>query len=235
MGGPSARRLGIPASPDEARAIQERVAREVDAAPPVTLGGVRSLAGADAAYSPDGRTVHAAIALFTFPGLDVLERSRVTRETSYPYLPGFFAFREGPAIIAAVGALTHRPDLILVDGHGRAHPRRAGIACHVGACLGIPAIGVAKRILVGEAGEVGEARGSATPIRDGDEVIGMAVRTRAGSRPVYVSVGYAIGLEDAVEVVLSASPASRIPVPIGEAHRIAREGLPDPPPAARQS
>ena len=226
MGGPSVRNLRVPDSLDEARAIQERVAREVEAARPVTLDGVMSLAGADAAYSTDGRTVHAAVAVLSCPGLDVLERSLVSLETSFPYLPGFFAFREGPAIVAAVEALTRPPDLLLVDGHGRAHPRRAGIACHVGVCLRIPTIGVAKRVLVGDVGDIGLARGSVSPICDGDEVIGMAVRTRAGSRPVYVSVGYAIDLETAVRVILSASPASRIPHPIGEAHRIASEGHP---------
>ena len=127
-----------PGSLDEARAIQEAVARKVEAAPPVNLDGVRRVAGVDASYSPDGKTVHAAVAVLGLPDLDLLERCWVSREVSFPYIPGFFAFREGPAVVAAVSGLTKRPDLLLVDGHGRAHPRRAGIASHVGLLLGIP-------------------------------------------------------------------------------------------------
>jgi deoxyribonuclease V len=217
--------LKIPASLDEAKAIQEAVARAVEAQPPVSLDGVRCIAGADASYSPDGRTVHAAVAVLGLPDLNVLERCWVSREVPFPYVPGFFAFREGPAIISAVGALTRQPDLLLVDGHGRAHPRRAGIATHVGFLLKIPTIGVAKRILLGDAVEFGPARGSAVPIWDRGEIVGMAVRTKAGSRPVYVSAGHAMDLETAVAAVLATTRTSRIPAPVREAHRISREVL----------
>jgi deoxyribonuclease V len=215
--------LKAPASLDEARTIQEEIARAVEAAPPVSLDGVRCIAGADASYSPDGRTVHAAVAVLGLPDLNVLERCWVSREVPFPYVPGFFAFREGPAVISAVGALSRRPDLLLVDGHGRAHPRRAGIATHVGFLLSIPTVGVAKRILLGDPVEFGPARGSASPVWDRGEIVGKAVRTKAGSRPVYVSAGHAIDLETAVEAVLATTGASRIPAPIREAHRISRE------------
>jgi len=215
--------LKIPASLDEARAIQEAVARAVEAAPPVSLDRVRSIAGADASYSPDGRTVHAAVAVLGLPDLNVMERCWVSREVPFPYVPGFFAFREGPAIISAVGALSRQPDLLLVDGHGRAHPRRAGIATHVGFLLKIPTVGVAKQILAGDTVEFGPARGSTCLIWDRGEVVGMAVRTRAGSRPVYVSAGNAMDLETAVAAVLATTSSSRIPAPIREAHRISRE------------
>ena len=215
--------LKTPANLDEARTIQEEIARAVEAAPPVSLDGVRCIAGADASYSPDGRTVHAAVAVLGLPDLNVLERCWVSREVPFPYVPGFFAFREGPAIISAVGALTRQPDLLLVDGHGRAHPRRAGIATHVGFLLSIPTVGVAKQILLGDPVEFGPARGSASPIWDRGEIVGMAVRTKAGSRPVYVSAGHAMDLETAVEAVLATTGASRIPAPIREAHRISRE------------
>jgi deoxyribonuclease V len=215
--------LKTPANLDEARTIQEEIARAVEAAPPVSLDRVRCIAGADASYSPDGRTVHAAVAVLGLPDLNVLERCWVSREVPFPYVPGFFAFREGPAVISAVGALSRQPDLLLVDGHGRAHPRRAGIATHVGFLLSIPTVGVAKQILLGDPVEFGPARGSASPIWDRGEIVGMAVRTKAGSRPVYVSAGHAMDLETAVEAVLATTGASRIPAPIREAHRISRE------------
>lgn len=215
--------LRIPGSLDEARAIQEAIAQGVEAARVISLDRVRCIAGADASYSPDGRTVHAAVAVLGLPDLNVLERCWVSREVLFPYVPGFFAFREGPAIISAVGALTRKPDLLLVDGHGRAHPRRAGIASHVGFLLEIPTVGVAKRILSGGAAELGPARGSACPLWDRGEIVGMAVRTKAGSRPVYVSPGHAMDLENAVAAVLSTTSTSRIPAPIREAHRISRE------------
>ncbi len=215
--------LKIPSSLDEARAIQDAVAREVEATPPVSMDGMRCIAGADASYSPDGRTVHAAVAVLGLPDLNVVERCWVSREVPFPYVPGFFAFREGPAIISAVGALSRQPDLLLVDGHGRAHPRRAGIASHVGFLLKIPTVGVAKRILAGDAVEFGPARGTTSPIWDRGEIVGMAVRTKAGSRPVYASAGHAMDLETAVEAVLATTSTSRIPAPVREAHRISRE------------
>jgi len=215
--------LKIPGSLDEARSIQEAIARAEKAAPPIPLDRVRRIAGADASYSPDGRIVHAAVAVLGLPDLNVLERRWVSREVCFPYLPGLFAFREGPAIISAFGALASQPDLLLVDGHGRAHPRRAGIATHVGFLLGVPTVGVAKRILAGEAVESGPAPGSVSPIRDRGEIVGMAVRTKAGSRPVFVSAGHAMSLETAVEAVLTTTATSRIPAPIREAHRISRE------------
>ena len=215
--------LSPPASLEEGMAIQEAVARAVAATPTVSLDRVRCIAGADASYSPDGRTVHAAVAVLGLPDLNVLERCWVSREVPFPYVPGFFAFREGPAIISAVGALTRQPDLLLIDGHGRAHPRRAGIASHVGLVLGIPTVGVAKRILAGDTAVFGPARGSASPIWDRGEIIGMAVRTKAGSRPVYVSPGHAMDLASSVAAVLATTSTSRIPAPVREAHRISRE------------
>jgi deoxyribonuclease V len=218
--------LKIPASLEEGAAIQEAVARAA-AASPVSLDRVRYIAGADASYSPDGRMVHAVVVVLGLPDLEVVERCRVSREVTFPYVPGFFAFREGPAIISAMGALARQPDLLFVDGHGRAHPRRAGIATHMGFLLKIPTVGVAKRILAGVAPEVAPARGSSSPIRDGGEIVGMAVRTRAGSRPVYVSPGYAMDLETAVRAVLATAGTSRIPAPLHEAHQLSREVTPD--------
>ena len=227
MGGLSRLPMRTPGSLGEARAIQEAVAREAAAAPAprISLDAVRHVAGADASYSPDGRTAHAAVAVFRFPDLDLLERSTFSCEVTFPYLSGYFAFREGPALIGAVLALGQRPDLLFVDGHGTAHPRRAGIAVHVGLLLGIPSVGVAKRPLGGGMLLPGPARGSAAPVMNRGEVVGMAVRTRTGSRPVVVSPGYATDLETAVAAVLATTAGSRIPAPLREAHQISREVL----------
>jgi deoxyribonuclease V len=215
--------MWIPETLDEARDIQEAVARKVAAASPIPWDRVRCIAGADASYSPDGEMVHAAVVVLELPDLNIVDQYRVSRATQFPYLPGFFAFREGPAIVEAIGGLAAKPELLLVDGHGRAHPRRAGIASHLGLILGIPTIGVAKRVLSGEAEEPGEARGSVSPVRDRGEIVGMAVRTRAGARPVFVSAGFAVTLEAAVTAVLSTTGTSRIPAPLREAHRISLE------------
>ena len=219
-GGPPV--LGIPGNPGEARAIQEAVAREAAAAPRIPLDRVHTIGGADASYSLDGKMVYAAAVVLGLPSLAVLEQSTCSCEVHFPYLPGYFAFREGPALVRAVGALRQEPGLLLLDGHGLAHPRRAGIAVHVGLLLGIPTVGVAKGLLRGDAAEPGPARGSMAPVRDEGEVVGMALRTRAGSRPVYVSPGYATDLETAVAVVLSTTAGFRIPAPLREAHRISR-------------
>jgi len=223
MGRRSRPLMGIPGSLEEARAVQEDVAREVDAAPVLPADRVRYVAGADASYSPDGETVHAAVVVLELPDLNIVEQCWVSREVLFPYLAGYFAFREGPAILAAVGTLAKTPDLLLVDGHGRAHPRRAGIASHVGLLLGLPTVGVAKRALSGDSVEIGPARGAMAPFWDRGEIVGMAVRTKSGSRPVYVSPGYAMDLRNAVAMVLSTTRTSRIPAPLREAHRLSRE------------
>jgi deoxyribonuclease V len=223
MGGLLRLPMRIPETLGEARVVQEAVAREAAAAPRVSLERVRSVGGADASYSPDGLTVHAAVAVFGLPGLGLLEQATFSCAAPFPYLPGYFAFREGPALAGAVLALAQRPDLLLVDGHGLAHPRRAGIAVHVGLILGIPSVGVAKRSLTVDAPSPGSARGSAGPVLDRGEVVGMAVRTRAGSRPVFVSPGYATDLETALAAVLSTTAGFRIPEPLRAAHRFARE------------
>ncbi|HVN65014.1 MAG TPA: endonuclease V [Methanomicrobiales archaeon] len=233
MGGVASRPvLNIPTSLGEARAIQEVVAREAEAAPRIPLDRVHSVGGADASYSPDGMTIHGAAVVLALPSLEILDRGTSSCGVRFPYRPGYFAFREGPALLGAVAALARKPDLLLVDGHGLAHPRRAGIAVHLGLLLGIPSVGVAKRPLAGDAAIPGPAPGSAVPVIDRGEVIGVALRTRAGSRPVYVSPGYATDLDTAMAVVLSATAGFRIPAPLREAHRVSRElrarGLPRP-------
>jgi deoxyribonuclease V len=157
-----------------------------------------------------------------YPELALVDENVATQTVTFPYIPGLLSFREAPVCLAAVEGLETKPDLVLVDGQGRAHPRRFGIACHVGYELGIPTIGVAKSILVGRHGELGEERGSTAPLIDRNEVIGMAVRTKPGTKPVYVSVGNLITLEEAVDWVLRTTGRYRLPEPSRLAHKLAQ-------------
>src|SRR5919199_5432549 len=167
------------------------------------------------------RALGAAVAL-RYPELEPIEEHIETQDVMFPYIPGLLSFREAPICLAAIEGLETRPDLVLVDGQGRAHPRRFGIACHIGHELGIPTIGVAKSILVGRHEDLGEERGSTVPLIDRGEVIGMAVRTRLRTKPVYVSVGDLIRLEDAVDWVLRSTGRYRLPEPSRLAHKVAQ-------------
>ena len=202
----------------DALALQEGLRRLVVAAGSPEPAHV---AGLDAAYSTDGGTVFGAAAVLVSPSLGFVEGATAAVPATFPYIPGLFAFREGPALLAALDRLTCRPDLLMVHGHGIAHPRRCGIASHLGVVTGIPSVGVADTLLCGEAGETGASRGSAAPVTEKGEVIGCAVRTRAGARPVYVSPGHLIDLAGAVRVVLQTSPRFRTPDPLRAAHRLA--------------
>ena len=158
----------------------------------------------------------------TFPGLELLEQSLWEGEVEFPYIPGLLGFREAPALVGALKRLRREPEVILCDGHGLAHPRGLGLACHLGLVVGIPTIGCAKTPLFGEWKQPGRARGANSPIvgREG-EVIGVVLRTRAGVKPIFVSPGHLIDLSRAVEIVLACSPRYRIPAPLRAAHQAA--------------
>jgi len=158
--------------------------------------------------------VYAAIIVMTFPALDVVEQSCAAMKISFPYIPGLLSFREGPAVIDAFDQLTCIPDLIFLNGHGYAHPARAGIASHIGVVLDTPSIGVAQRLLTGTGVMPALCRGSTEQVYAEDEVIGMAVRTREGAKPVYVSVGHKVNLFQAVDLVLRTATTHRFPEPL---------------------
>ena len=201
-------------SPREAAAIQERLAPLV-----VQVGGpdeVRHVAGVDVAFA-GGRTV-AAVAVLRYPELDVAEVARAELPTDFPYVPGLLSFREAPAILDAWAKLRTEPDLIVVDGHGVAHPRRLGIAAHLGLWLDKPTIGSAKSPLVGRPGFLADDVGATADIVDRDEVVGLAVRTKAGAKPIYVSVGHHIALESAARWTLCLCRGYRLPEPQRQAH-----------------
>ena len=206
-------------SPRQAREIQERLSGAVTRRD--DMGTVRRVAGVDVGFEERGRITRAAVAVLSFPDLSLVDRALAKRPTSFPYVPGLLSFREIPAVLDALGMLERDPDLILCDGHGYAHPRRFGLACHLGVLTGLPSIGVAKSLLVGEHAPLGRNRGDRAELTDSGETIGLALRTRKDVRPVYVSVGHRICLETAFGYVLTCTPRYRLPETTRWAHRIA--------------
>jgi deoxyribonuclease V len=182
---------------------------------------IHAIAGADAAYTD--QEVIASVAIMNYPSQQLLCTSVSSVRNIFPYIPGLFAFREGQGILSALDNITCAFDAIFLHGHGYAHPRRCGLASHLGVLIDRPSIGVADHLLVGKAEMPGTARGALAPVIDGEEVIGMAVRTRKGSRPVYVSVGHRTDLSQAVELVLMTTEDHRMPEPVRAADRMARE------------
>jgi len=209
-------------TPAEARALQERLAARVVARD--DLGAVRCLGGVDVGFEDQGAVTRAAVAVLAWPGLAPRDFALARTPTRFPYVPGLLSFREVPAVLAALRALETCPDLLLVDGHGRAHPRRFGIACHLGVILDRPTIGVAKKRLVGTHPEVPDRKGAWVPLEDAGEVIGAVLRTRVGVKPVYVSVGHRVSLETAVAWVMRCVTRYRLPETTRWAHRLASGG-----------
>ena len=215
---------------DEARRVQEALADEV--AHVDDFGEIRTVAGVDLAYHRTATGVivgRASIVVLAFPGLEVVEEHVVTRPVTFPHIPGLLSFREAPIALAALQQLRVQPDLLFVDGHGLAHQRRFGIASHLGVLLDLPTIGIATSILVGQASEPGPRPGDATPLVDGDEAIGTALRTRARSRPIYVSPGHRVSLETAAALTMQSARGYRLPEPTRLADLLAgRRGGPAP-------
>ncbi|MCI0393518.1 MAG: deoxyribonuclease V [Chloroflexi bacterium] len=203
----------------EAIAIQQRLRRAV-----ITedrLGPVRYVAGVDVGFEENNTITRAAVAVLSFPDLALQEQALARRPTTFPYIPGLLSFRETPAVLEALAQLTIRPDLLLCDGQGLAHPRRLGIACHLGLLSDIPSIGVAKSLLVGRHEPLADERGRWQPLRDRGEVVGAVLRTRAGVAPIYVSIGHRISLETALKYVMRCTPKYRLPETTRQAHRLA--------------
>lgn len=211
-----------PATAAEAIALQKRLAPLVEAAGQPTA--VTRIAGVDVAFPGGGDVTRAAVVVVSFPDLEVVETAVLEQPTRFPYVPGLLSFREAPAVLAALATLKEAPDLLMVDGQGMAHPRRIGIASHVGLLSGIPTIGAAKSRLCGTHDEPGPARGARTPLLHRGEVVGTVLRTRTGVRPLYVSIGHRISLEAAVEWVLACAPRYRLPEPTRLADKLSKGG-----------
>ena len=185
------------------------------------LGPVQRVAGVDVGFEAGGTVTRAAVAVLRYPELDVLETATARCPTTFPYVPGLLSFRELPAVLAALEQLREPPDLLLCDGQGIAHPRRFGIASHLGLLVDIPAIGVAKTRLCGTHAEPPHQRGAWTPLRAGEEIIGAVLRTRIGVKPLYISPGHRIGLETALAYVMRCCTRYRLPETTRHAHRLA--------------
>lgn len=196
----------------KAEYVQERLRNRCSVEKVIETDDISLIAGADAAYSGD--TVIAAVVVMTYPNLVKVCDSVARIKTCFPYIPGLFVFREGPGLLKAFHTLDCKPDLMILNGHGYAHPRRFGMACHIGLILRVPSIGVANHPLIGTADEPAQERGSLSPLQYEDECIGMAVRTVDLKRPVYVSAGNMTDLEQAVELVLKTSQTHRFPEPL---------------------
>jgi deoxyribonuclease V len=179
-------------SPGEAIALQRELAGRVETTDRLPED-ILSVAGVDVGFEDNGAVTRAAVAVLAFPTLTPVASVVARRPTEFPYVPGLLSFRELPAVLDALARLPQLPDVILCDGQGRAHPRRFGIACHLGVLLDIPTLGVGKTRLTGHHAEPGPARGDWTQLLDRDEVIGAVLRTRPGVKPLYISVGHQIG------------------------------------------
>lgn len=206
-------------TPAAARALQSELAQSAETTD--RFGEIHAVAGIDIGFEDGGRVTRAAIAILTLPDLGLLERALVRRPTDFPYVPGLLSFREIPAVLEAVAGLRATPELLVCDGQGFAHPRRFGLACHLGWVLDTPSIGVAKSRLIGHHEEPGRERGAWTPLLDQGEVIGAALRTRTDAKPVFVSIGHRVGLMSAIALTLACTPRYRLPETTRQAHRLA--------------
>ncbi len=185
------------------------------------LGPVRTVLGVDVGFEEKGRIARAAAVALEFPSLKQLATTVARLPVSVPYVPGLLSFRELPVLLAAIEKLTVVPDLILCDGQGYAHPRHFGIACHLGLTLDIPALGVGKSRLVGEHDPVPDQRGAWSLLVFKGAIVGAALRTRAGVKPVFVSAGHRIGLDSAVGYVMACTTRYRLPETTRLAHKLA--------------
>jgi deoxyribonuclease V len=206
-------------TPSEAIALQKALAEKIERAD--RLPDIRRIAGVDVGFEDEGRTTRAAVAVLAADTLQLVDQAIARRPTEFPYIPGLLSFREVPAMLDALAGLATRPDLLLVDGQGIAHPRRIGVASHLGLLADLPSIGVGKSRLCGRHDPVPEGRGEWTPLVDRGEVIGAVLRSRPGVAPLYISPGHRISLETSLHWVMRALTRYRLPETTRHAHRLA--------------
>lgn len=216
--------LGWPTSVTEALRVQDGLRPLVDLVGPGPAAPA-TVAGLDVAYAEGGDRLAAAVTVLDARTLRVVDSAVATGRPAFDYVPGLFAFRELPALLTALERLSVRPELLVCDGHGLAHPRRFGLACHLGVLTGLPAIGVGKTPLVGTWDPPAERRAAWSPLVDGTETVGRVLRTRDGVKPVFVSVGHRMSLANACDRVLSLTPGHRLPETTRTADRLCRAAL----------
>ncbi|GAB1509363.1 endonuclease V [Actinophytocola sp. KF-1] len=213
----------VPPTVEEAVALQSALAPAVIRTPPPGFAP-RTATGLDVAYAVGSPVVAAAVVTVDVASGAVLESATAVGEASFPYVPGLFAFRELPALLEALSRLRTTPDLLVADGHGLAHPRRFGLACHLGVETGLPTIGVAKTPM-GDYDPPAQTRGATTPVVDGTEEVGAALRTQPDVKPVFVSIGHKIDLPTARTLTLALSPRYRLPETTRQADHLSRTTL----------
>lgn len=208
-----------PTTARQARVVQLLLRPYVDTTS--DLATVRRIAGIDIGFEDQGQTTRAAAVVIDAASGAIVESALVRQPTRMPYIPGFLSFREVPAGLAALADLSTSPDLVMVDGHGIAHPRRVGVATHLGLASGLPTIGVAKKRLVGEHAAVGEARLATCPLIDHGERIGSVLRSRVGVKPIFISPGHRVNHDDAVAWVIRMLSRYKLPEPTRQADKLA--------------
>ena len=199
-------------SPDEASVIQINLRNKVKVT--ALQDAVHLVAGTAVAFDPSYDTIHAAIVILQYPGMELVEQHGISEEIRFPYVSGLLAFREGPPLMHLVRKIKHQPDVILFHAHGQAHPRRFGLASHLGVLLDVPTIGVSTRILVGQHEELDNERGDQAPIIYKEQHIGIALRSKNNVKPVYVSVGHKTDLSSAIDIVMGCVTRYRRPEPL---------------------
>ena len=213
------RSQGCSLTVSEARLWQQEMAAKVITCDDFT--DIKTIAGVDVGFEEQGTVTRAGVAVLHYPSLELVDYVIVRQPTCMPYIPGLLSFRECPAIVSALESLTSKPDLLLCDGQGLAHPRRFGLACHIGIVTGIASIGVAKKRLCGEHDPVAEEEGSTVSLQDKGERIGTVLRSRTGIKPIYVSIGHRISLATAEQTVQSCLRGYKLPEPVRWADALA--------------
>jgi len=201
-------------TPEEAIQLQKELQKKISLKK--SLNKIKKVAGADVSYYQN--KMIAGVIIFEFPNLKVIERQSFISPVNFPYIPGLLTFREGPILLEAFKRIKNEPDIILFDGQGIAHPRRMGMATHLGLFLDKPTIGCAKSKLSGNYKTLGEEKGSYSLLREGKEIIGAVIRTRKKVKPVFISPGNKIDLHNSIEIVLKCTDKYKLPVPVREAH-----------------
>lgn len=206
-------------SPKDAIQLQKDLSAQLISNTPLDIGVIKHVAGVD--VSVKDNVSQAAVVILTFPELKVVETVRASQPTSYPYVPGLLTFREGPVLQEAFEKLQTVPDVFVFDGMGQIHPRRMGIAAHLGLWLDKPTIGCGKTHFIGEYADPDIERGSSSPLIYKGEQLGVVLRTRRNVKPVYISVGHKADLTSAIDLIMRVSPKYKLPEPIRQAHNAA--------------